>query len=162
MSGGWVPISPTFTSLAEVAAHLNVTGPDSNGNYTVFGLTITTACLQSHIDHANKYIHSIVPSLQEGTSDPRLASAELAACELACLEILVVSVGGSMVGAYDYFLGDMRVARAGPYAFAIKAAIAGYRESVVSNLQNFSTAAMSAEARAAGEVPFNHGAVISP
>ena len=158
----WVPFQPAFTTLTEVANHLNVSGPDSNGNYTVFGLTITTACMQSHIDHANKYIHSIVPYLQEGTSDPRLASAELAACELACLEILIVSVGGSLVGAYDYFLGDMRVARAGPYASAIKAAIAGYRESVISNLQNFSTVAMSGEARAAGEVPFYHGAVISP
>lgn len=122
---------PSFTTLAEVASHLNATGPDSGGNYSVFGLTISAACFQSQVNHVNKFIASLVPGLQEGSSDPRLVSAELAATDLACMGVLVVSVGGALVGAYDYFLGDMRVARSGPYAEAIKAAIAGYRQSAV-------------------------------
>ena len=158
----WVPFQPAFTTLGEVAAHLNASGPDGKGNYTVFGLTISTPCFQSQIDHANKYLYSLVPSLQEGTSDPRLPSAELAAVDLACMRILVVSVGGALVGAYDYFLGDMRVARSGPYASAIKAAIAGYRQSFVSELQNVTTVAKSAEASAARQVPRYRGGLVSP
>ena len=63
--------SPAFTTLSEVVSHLNLTGPDNNGNYTVFGLTISTSSLQSQIDHANKYIASLVPTLSPGCVDPR-------------------------------------------------------------------------------------------
>jgi hypothetical protein len=153
---------PSYTCLTEVVSYLNASGPDSNNNYTVYGLTIAVATMQTHVDHANKYISSIVPSLQEGSGDPRLPSAELAALDLACLGILVASVGGALVGAYDYFLGDMRVARAGPYAEAIKTAIAGYRQDAISNLQNVSTVAMSAEASAARQVPRYRGGLITP
>jgi hypothetical protein len=67
-----------------------------------------------------------------------------------------------MVGAYDYFLGDMRVARAGPYASAIKTAIAGYRESAIRNLQNVTTVVVAAEAEAARHVPRYEGGLVSP
>ena len=30
---------PAFTSISEVVSHLNATGPDTNSNYTVYGLT---------------------------------------------------------------------------------------------------------------------------
>lgn len=155
-------VYPYFTTIDEVIGHLNLTGPDGNDNFTVFGLPVSADTVQAHVDHANKYIHSIVPGLQEGTGDPRLNSAELAALDLACLGVLVACVGGAMVGAYDYFLGDMRVARAGPYAEAIKVAIAGYRASVAANLQNVSTVAMSAEAVAAREVPRYRGGLVTP
>ena len=48
--GSWVPFQPAFTTLNEVISHLNAAGPDSNGNYTVFGLTILVAAFQSQID----------------------------------------------------------------------------------------------------------------
>ena len=32
---------PSFTSLSEVATHLNATGPDSNSNYLVYGLYVS-------------------------------------------------------------------------------------------------------------------------
>lgn len=162
MSQEWIPFQPTFATLQDVVSHLNVQGPDSNGNYTVFGLTISSACIQNQIDHANKYVSSLAPSLQSGTSNPRLLSAELAATDLACMEILVVSVGGTLVGAYDYFLGDMHVARSGPYASAIKSAIAGYRQSFVSELQNVTVVARSAEAASARQVPRYPGGLVSP
>jgi len=123
-------------------------GPDNSGNYTVFGLPISGVSLQSQVDHANKYVFSLAPSLPgPGSSDPRELSAELAATDLACLGVLVTSVGGALIGAYDYFLGDMRVSRSGPYASAIEKAIAGYSQSARQNLQNVTSPAASANAK---------------
>ena len=75
--------------------------------------------MQAHVDHANKYVYSLVPNLRIRQIFGYV-SAEIAALDIACLGVLVTVVGGSLVGAYDYFLGDMRVAKSGPYAFAIK------------------------------------------
>ncbi len=144
---------PNFTSLSEVTGHLNATGPDGNGNYTVFGLIISTSCLQSQIDHTNKYIASLVPTLSPGCLDPREPAAELAATDLACMGTLVASVGGALVGAYDYFLGDMRVARSGPYASAIKAAINGFHSSAKGNLTNVASVAVGVKADLSFRVP---------
>lgn len=152
---------PQFTTLDEVVDHLNLTGPDNNDNFTVFGLTVSAGSVQAQVNHANKYLFSLVPGLQQPT-DPRWASAELAALDLACMGILVTSVGGALVGAYDYFLGDMRVSRSGPYASAIKAAIEGYHASLISNLQNVSTVAIGAVASAARQVPRYRGGLASP
>ena len=149
----WVPYTPAFTILSEVVNHLNITGPDSKGNYTVFGLTISTTCLQSQIDHANKYVASLVPTLSPGCLDPREPAAELAATDLACMGTLVASVGGALVGAYDYFLGDMRVAQNAPYASAIKAAIDGFHSSLKGNLTNVATVAVGAKADLSYRVP---------
>ena len=143
---------PEFTSLDEVIDHLNASGPDSKNNFTVYGLLVSADSVQAQVDHANKYLSSLVPGLVL-VSDSRWPSADLAALNIACLGVLVTSVGGSMVGAYDYFLGDMRVARAGPYATAIKAAIAGYRESALTNLQNVASVATGKTAAAADHVP---------
>jgi hypothetical protein len=151
---------PQFTTLDEVISHLNVTGPDTNDNFTVFGLTISADSVQAHVDHANKYLYSLVPGLTP--LDSCYVSAQLAALDIACLGVLVTSVGGSLVGAYDYFLGDMRVARAGPYASAIKAAIDGYRSSAVANLANMTTLVSATEASAAGNVPRYRGGLVSP
>jgi len=129
---------PAFTSISELVSHLNATGPDTNSNYTVYGLKISTDSVQAQVDHANKYLYSLVPSLSDPT-DPRYVSAQLAALDLACLGVLVTVVGGSLIGAYDYALGDMHMQRAGPYANSIKIAIQGYSQSFVSNLMNAST-----------------------
>jgi hypothetical protein len=58
----------------------------------------------------------------------------------------VSSVGGSLVGVYDYFLGDMRVARSAPYASAIKVAIDGYSKSAAANLKNVASVAVGTKA----------------
>jgi len=145
---------PEYTTLAEVKSHLNMTGPDGSGNYTIFGLPISGGSVQSQVDHANKYLFSLVPSLPgPGSSDPRELSAELAATDLACVGVLVTSVGGALIGAYDYFLGDMRVARSGPYASAIEKAIAGYSQSAKQNLQNVTSPVASAKAKLGCKVP---------
>lgn len=136
---------PTFTTLSEVITHLNATGPDSNSNYQVYGLSVSSSSVQAFVDHANKYLHSLVPNLQD--SDIRWVSAELAALDIACLGVLVAVVGGSLVGAYDYFLGDLRVARSSPYAVAIKTAITNYQADASANLQNVTLPVASARAK---------------
>jgi hypothetical protein len=140
---------PAYTTLSDVIAHLGVEGSDPN--YTVYGLPISSSVIQAHVDHANKYIYSLVPNLDP--SDTRYVSAQLAATDLACMAVLVVSVGGALVGAYDYTLGDERVSRAGPYASAIKTAIAGYRASAMQNLANVTTVAVGTVAAASYRVP---------
>jgi hypothetical protein len=129
---------PDFTSISELVSHLNATGPDSSNNYTVYGLKISSASVQAQVDHANKYLYSLVPSLSDPT-DPRYVCAQLAALDLAALGVLVTVVGGSLIGVYDYNLGDMHVQRAGPYATAIKIAIDGYQKSFIDNIANVST-----------------------
>jgi hypothetical protein len=143
---------PNFTSLDEVVSYLNAAGPDSNSNYTVYGLPISSASVQSRVDHANKYVSSLALSLLEGSGDPRLSSGELAALNLACLGVLVTVVGGSLVGAYDYFLGDMRIARSSPYASAIKAAMAGFQADAKANMANLTLGVASANAKL-GRIP---------
>jgi hypothetical protein len=147
---------PSFTSLSEVVSHLNAAGPDGGGNYAVFGLTVSACSIQSQVDHANKYIFSLAPSLPgPGSLDPRELSAELAATDLACLGVLVASVGGALVGAYDYFLGDMRIARSGPYASAIEKAISGYSQSAKQSLHNVTSSIISAKAKLGNGMPRN-------
>jgi len=107
--------------------------------------------MQAHVDHANKYIYSLVPNLDP--SDIRYVSAQLAALDIACLSVLVTSVGGSLVGAFDYFLGDMRVAKSGPYAFAIKQAIDGYSADAKRNISNVTSPLASAKAVLGCKVP---------
>jgi hypothetical protein len=136
---------PSFTSLSEVITHLNATGPDSNSNYQVYGLSVSSTSVQAFVDHANKYLYSLIPKLQN--SDIRWVSAELAALDIACLGVLVAVVGGSLVGAYDYFLGDLRVARSSPYASAIKTAITSYQADAKTNLQNVTSPVASAKAK---------------
>ena len=149
----WVPFSPTFTTLSEVVSHLNITGPDNNGNYTVFGLTISTSCLQSQIDHANKYIASLVPTLSPGCLDPREPFAELAALDLSCMSILVAASGGMLLGAADYKLGDLFVTKGTIGKFAFQSAVQSFQDSFTRNIVNLSTVAIGAKARLGYAVP---------
>jgi hypothetical protein len=154
-------LTVTYVTIADVQAHLNAQGPDTNGNYTVYALAISANAFQSHVDHANTYINAIV-GVDLDPSDPRYNVAELAALDLACLRVLVVSVGGSMVGAFDYFLGDLRVSRSGPYTFAIKQAIQGFSMDLQKQIVNLAPAATSAEADLAERVPRYRGELIKP
>ena len=37
--------------LSEVITHLNATGPDSNGNFLVYGLYVSGNSVQAYVDH---------------------------------------------------------------------------------------------------------------
>ena len=100
---------PAFTSLEEVIGFLNATGPDSNSNYLVYGLSVSSNSVQAYVDHANTYIGSFAPSVT--STDPRYPFAQFAALDLACMSVLVAASGGMLLGAADYKLGDLFVTK---------------------------------------------------
>jgi hypothetical protein len=151
----------TYITVDDVQAQLNASGPDVNNNYTVYGLTIAVGTFQAHTDYANNYVNGIMGS-DLSSSDPLYLIAKGAALNLACLRILVISSGGALVGAYDYFLGDLRVARSGPYAAAILRTIAGLKEDLIKQIVNLAPVVKAAEATATGEIPTYRGGLINP
>jgi hypothetical protein len=150
-----------YATLTDIQNALNATYDSANHVYTVYGLTITEASFQAHLDFANTYINALL-GRDLTTDDPKYPVAKMAVVDLACLRILVVSSGGAMIGAFDYFLGDLRVARAGPYAEAIERTIKGFQEDFIRQMVNLTTPLKTAEATAAEEVPKYRGGLISP
>jgi len=134
---------------------------DGVNTYTVYGLTITLPAMQAQVDYANDYITSMLQTAITNT-DPRYLFARQAAIDLACIRALVIASGGSLTGAYDYFLGDLRVSRAGQYASSIKNTIAGFQADLTRQLANFTTPVMTADAAVAQQVPTYKGDVIGP
>jgi hypothetical protein len=150
-----------YVSESDIQAALNMTYDSVNKVYTVYGLTIAEASVQAHVDFANTYINALL-GRDLTADDPKYPVAKMAALDLACMRILVVSSGGAMIGAFDYFLGDLRVSRAGPYAEAIERTIKGFQEDFVRQLVNLTTPVRAAEAAASEEVPKYRGGLISP
>jgi hypothetical protein len=149
-----------YVNVEELKAALNANYDQASGNYTVYGLTISENTFQAHVEYANTYVESLLGCSLNQT-DPRFPTAKMAALDLACLRVLVVSSGGAMTGAFDYFMGDLRVARAGPYAEAIERTIRGLREDFHRQLVNLTKPAVAAEATAAEEVPTYRGGLIA-
>ena len=146
---------PAFTSLEEVIGFLNVTGPDGNGNYVVYGLSVSGNSVQAYVDHANTYIGSFVPGVT--STDPRYPFAQFAALDLACIGVLVAASGGMLLGAADYKLGDLFVTKATVGKFSFQNAVQSFQESFNRNIANLSTGAVSAQARLGNEVPQYRG-----
>src|SRR5208283_6133800 len=142
---------PAFTSPEEVIGFLNATGPDSNSNYLVYGLSVSSNSVQAYVDHANTYIGSLVPSVT--STDPRYSFAQLAALDLACRGVLVAASGGMLLGAADYKLGDLFVTKGTVGKFALQEAVQSYQDSFSRNVMNLSTVAIGAQARLGHEVP---------
>ncbi|MEM1551326.1 MAG: hypothetical protein QXH03_01485 [Candidatus Bathyarchaeia archaeon] len=150
-----------YVTASDVQNALNASYDSANHVYTVYGLTIAEASLQAHVDFANTYINALL-GRDLTTEDPLYNVAKMAALDLACIRILVVSSGGAMIGAFDYFLGDLRVARAGPYAEAIERTIKGFTEDFHRQMTNLVKSAVAAEAAAKEEVPKYRGGLVSP
>jgi len=150
-----------YAALTDIQNALNASYDSANHAYTVYGLTIAEASFQAHLDFANTYINALL-GRDLTADDPKYPIAKMAVIDLACMRILVVSSGGAMIGAFDYFLGDLRVARAGPYAEAIERTIKGFQEDFVRQMVNLTTPVKAAEAAAAGEVPTYRGGLINP
>jgi hypothetical protein len=150
-----------YATVSDIAGALNATYDSVNHVYTVYGLTIQESSFQAHLDFANTYINALLGrDLTE--NDSKYSIAKMAVIDLACLRILVVSSGGAMIGAFDYFLGDLRVSRAGPYAEAIERTIKGFQEDLVRQLVNLTSPVKTAEASASEEVPRYRGGLINP
>ena len=150
----------TYIQVSDVQAQLNATF-DGVHTYTVYGLAILDSTMQAHADYANSYINGIL-GRDLVASDPLYQTAKLAALNVACLRILVISSGGSLVGAFDYFLGDMRVIRHGPYAAALLRTIQGFKEDLVKMMINLSTPVKTADASLGSQVPTYRGGLASP
>ena len=154
-------MTTVYVTISDVQATLNAQYDSVNHIYMIYGLNVSESSMQSHVDFANNYINALLGrDLSE--SDPKYPVARLAALDLACLRVLVVSSGGAMVGAFDYFLGDLRVSRAGPYAEAIERTIKGFQEDFVRQLVNLTTVVKAAEASASEEVPRYRGGLVNP
>jgi len=150
-----------YVTVSDVQAALNMAYDSANNVYTVYGLTIAESSVQAHVDFANTYVNALL-GRDLTADDPKYPIAKMAALDLACMRILVVSSGGAMIGAFDYFLGDLRVARAGPYAEAIERTIKGFQEDFIRQLVNLATPVKTAEAAAAEEAPKYRGGLVSP
>jgi hypothetical protein len=151
---------PQFTTFSDVMGHLNVQGPDSTGNYTVYGLPVSQQGIQAQVDHANTYINSLVASVT--STDPRYPFAQLAALDLACMSVLVAASGGVLLGAADYKLGDLFVTKGTVEKFALQSAVQSFHDSFSRNLMNLSTVALGAEAQLGREVPRYRGPLMNP
>lgn len=155
------PSPPGYVQVSDVVNALGATFDATNNVYTVYGLTIQAASVQAHTDYANAYVISLLGG-SIGSTDPRYVHAVIAAVDIACIRVLVASLGGALVGAYDYFLGDLRVSRAGPYKEAITASLQGFKDDLAKQIVNFTSAVMTATAAAAQDVSTYRGGLINP
>jgi hypothetical protein len=129
-----------FITASEVVNHLNAVGADSSGNYAVFGLAVSQACFQAHVDYANIYIYSLTG--QELLSDDlRFNWAKMAALNLACLRVLVAASGGLLLGAFDYRLGDLFITKSSASRLAFETAVQGFRDELFRIMVNLTSPA---------------------
>jgi hypothetical protein len=150
-----------YVSTSDVQSQLNASYDATNQVYGVYGLNITAASFQAHVAFANTYVNALLGT-DLSQSDPKYQIAWMTALDVACIRILVVSMGGSLVGAFDYFLGDLRVARAGPYKEAITATLQGFKDDLSRQLVNLTPIAVSFDVGIKGEVPTYRGGLASP
>jgi hypothetical protein len=154
-------MTTTYIQVTDVQGLLNATLDTGASQYTVYGLQISQTSFQANVAYANTYINGLLGT-DLASTDPRYAIAQLAAQDLACLRILAIVSGGSLVGAFDYFLGDMRVIRHGPYAAALQRSIEGFKDDLARQLVNLTPAAVAFDVRAKGDVPTYRGGLASP
>jgi hypothetical protein len=150
-----------YVSVNDIQAQLNASYDAATLTYTVFGLPVSQAAFQAHVDYANLYVNSIVGQ-DLVTTDQRYNWAKMAAINLASLRILVAASGGMLLGAFDYRLGDLYITKASIGRLAFEGAVTGFRSDLLRVLMNFATPVKAAEASAKEEVPTYKGGLISP
>jgi hypothetical protein len=163
--GTGAPIAPPGNfpiAASDVQGALNATYDSVNHVYTVYGLQISDTTVAAHATFANNYLLSMLGLSSLPVSDARYPYAYMAALDIACIRVLVVASGGSLTGAYDYFLGDLRVTRAAPYGAALLRTITGFQADLSKQLVNFSTPIKTADATIGQNVPTYRGDVIGP
>jgi hypothetical protein len=135
-------MSTTFVSISDVANHLNASGLDASGNYNVFGLPVSQASFQAHVDYANLYVNSIVgQSITE--TDERFNWATMISLNLACLRVLVAASGGLLLGAFDYRLGDLFITKSSSGRLAFETAVQTLRDDLLRVMVNLTSPAES-------------------
>jgi hypothetical protein len=154
-------VTTTYVSATDIQAHLNASYDSGSLTYTVFGLLVSQASFQAHVDYTNLYVNSIV-GVDLSVSDPRYGWAKVAAINLACLRILVAASGGMLMGAFDYRLGDLYITKASIGRLAFDGAVQSFQNELLRALMNFATPVKAAEATAKDEVPTYRGGLINP
>lgn len=154
-------IPGTYTTADDVQSHLNAGYDSTSQTYTVFGLPVSPASFQAHVDHANLYVNSIVGSVLS-VLDQRYDWAKMAALELACLHVLVAASGGMLLGAFDYRLGDLYITKASIGRLAFEGAVKGFHDDLLRMFTNFATPVVAAEASAKDDVPTYKGGLTNP
>jgi hypothetical protein len=150
-----------YITVDDIKAQLNAAYDSATLTYTVFGLPVSQASFQAHVDYANLYVNSIV-DVDLSSSDARYSWAKMAAFNLASLRILVAASGGMLLGAFDYRLGDLYITKASIGRLAFEGAVQGFRNDLLRVLVNFALPVKAAEASAASEVPTYRGGLINP
>jgi hypothetical protein len=150
-----------YVSATDIQSQLNASYDAGSQTYTVFGLTVSQAAFQAHVDFANLYVNAVVGSDLANT-DPRFNWAKMAALNLASLRIVVTASGGMLLGAFDYRLGDLYITKASIVRFAFEHTVQAFRDELLRILVNFATPVVAAEASAAQEVPSYKGGLINP
>jgi hypothetical protein len=150
-----------YVTVADVQNALNANLDAASQTYTVFGLPVSQASFQAHVDYANLYVNAIVGA-DLTINEQRYNWAKMAAINLASLRILVAASGGMLLGAFDYRLGDLYVTKASIGRLAFEGAVTGFRNDLLRVLMNFATPVKAAEASAKEEVPTYKGGLISP
>ncbi len=131
-------MATVYVTIVDVQGHLNASGADSSGNYTVFGLAVSQTSLQAHVDYANLYVNSIVgQSLTE--ADSRFNWAKMVAINLACLRVLVAASGGLLMGAFDYRLGDLFITKSSSGRLAFETAVQTLRDDLLRVMVNLTS-----------------------
>ena len=150
-----------YATVSDIQAHLNATFDSAALTYTVFGLPVSQAAFQAHVDYANLYVNSIVGQDLLAT-DSRYNWAKMTAFNLASLRILVAASGGMLLGAFDYRLGDLYITKASIGRLAFEGAVQGFRNDLLRVLVNFALPVKAVEASAKDEVPTYRGGLINP
>lgn len=148
-------MTTTYITITDVQNILNATF-DGVSTYTVFGLTLATAALQAQVDYANNYVAGLL-GRDLATTDSLYPAAKTMCLDLAGMRALVIASGGALNGAFDYFLGDLRVARGGQYANSIKNTIGLLHDDFLRQVANVSTPIKVADAAGAQNVPTYRG-----
>lgn len=150
-----------YATVSDIQAQLNATFDSAALTYTVFGLPVSQAAFQAHVDYANLHVNSIVGRDLLAT-DSRYNWAKMTAFNLASLRILVAASGGMLLGAFDYRLGDLYITKASIGRLAFEGAVQGFRNDLLRVLVNFAMPVKAAEASAKDEVPSYRGGLINP
>lgn len=156
-----VNLAVQYVTITDVQSHLNASFDSPSSIYTVFGLPVSQASFQAHVDHANLYVYAMV-GLDLAANDQRYNWAKMAALELACLRVLVAASGGMLLGAFDYRLGDLYITKASISRLAFEGAVKGFQDDLLRMLTNFATPVVTAEASGKDDVPTYRGGLINP
>jgi hypothetical protein len=150
-----------YVTVGDIQAQLNASYDSGSLTYTVFGLPVSQASFQAHVDFANLYVNAMVGQDLDAAGS-RYNWAKMSAVNLACLRILVAASGGMLLGAFDYRLGDLYITKASIGRLAFEGAVQGFRNDLLRTLVNFALPVKAAEASAKDEVPTYRGGLINP